>query len=406
MSTSRNADPDHGQVTAPVRPVILLVDDTPQYLTALGSMLAPTYTVRVANSGPRAIALAGIDPKPDLILLDVMMPDMDGYAVLKALRGDALTSGIPVIFVTGKDSPGDEQHGLDMGAADYIAKPFSPAVALARVNTHIALKRARDDLQRQNLHLIAEVEERRRSEANVQSLNEALQRSMRDLEAFSYTVSHDLRGPLRRMSGFAQLLLMDVETGKFDETRSHVDRICAAVEKMDQLIEGLLSVAKIARSDLKLQTVDMNDLVASVIREVPGSEHARFKVGPLPSVHCDETTMHQVWTNLISNALKYSAKKAQPEIDVSCEAGEKEVVFSVRDNGAGFNPASTDRLFTVFSRLHNSGEFEGTGVGLAIVRSIVELHGGRVWAKGVPGEGAHFFFALPASTREGSVGAP
>jgi PAS domain S-box-containing protein len=217
----------------------------------------------------------------------------------------------------------------------------------------------------------------------------------RDLESFTYSVAHDLRAPLRSMSGFAQILELDVGEGDFDKVRDHVKRIVDNAEKMNALIDGLLNVARCSRGELASERVDMQRLIGEVLAEQHARASARVTVGSLPAIRGDAASLRQVWVNLISNALKYSAKQAQPEIAIDCDIVESEAIFSVRDNGAGFDPAYASKLFGVFQRLHTAHEYEGTGVGLAVVRAIVERHGGRVWAEGVPGAGATFYFALP-----------
>jgi PAS domain S-box-containing protein len=242
-------------------------------------------------------------------------------------------------------------------------------------------------------------------EASVARRTAELTRANRELEAFSYSVAHDLRAPLRSMSGFAQLLEFDVESGVLDELPKHVSRITASADRMGQLIDGLLTVARASHEEFSNQCIDMNALLETVLAEHGARERAAIVVDSLPVVWADTAAMHQVWDNLISNALKYSGRRAAAKIAIKYETGESEVIFSVSDNGAGFDAAHAERLFGVFQRLHAASEFEGTGVGLAIVRQVVERHGGRVWAEGAPDQGATFHFSLPNSRLAPAQGA-
>jgi PAS domain S-box-containing protein len=245
-----------------------------------------------------------------------------------------------------------------------------------------------------NENLEARIEERTRE---LRDANARLEAANRDLESFSYSVAHDLRAPLRTMNGFAQLLEMDVAAGSYDEIPRHASRISHNATRMNSLIDGLLAVARATHGALGDDRIDFAAMVADTVREANPGPRVRFDIGPLPVVRGDNPTLLQVWRNLISNAIKYSAKRDDPRIDIACELRDGEIVFHVRDNGAGFDPAYAQRLFGVFQRLHTAQEFEGNGVGLAVVRRIVERHGGRAWAEGRPDAGATFRFSLPAS---------
>ncbi len=248
------------------------------------------------------------------------------------------------------------------------------------------------------LHALAEIHSLNRSlEARIEARTAELTRANRDLEAFAYSIAHDLRGPLRSMTGFAQLLAIDEQEGNPDQVRAHVERIVSNASRMNELIDGLLRVARASHVALERLPVDMASLAVSVIAEVKGESRARIEVGKLPVVLGDPLALRQVWTNLLSNALKYSARSEVPEIKVAHRTEGAELIFSVADNGAGFDAAFADKLFGVFQRLHAATDFEGTGIGLAIVRRIVERHDGRVWAEGRPGAGATFHFSLPIS---------
>lgn len=215
------------------------------------------------------------------------------------------------------------------------------------------------------------------------------------LEAFSYSVAHDLRAPLRAIDGFSQLLKQDAGPALSKEAQGNVDRISASARRMARLIDGLLEFARLGRTAPVSLAVDMRAELDAALREIGPPSAAGLEVGPLPVVKGDAAMLRQVWFNLLANAFKFSAAASAPRVRVSCLDGPVEQVFSVADNGAGFDPAYVDKLFGMFQRLHAASEFEGTGVGLAIVKRIVEAHGGRVWAKGAPGQGATFCFALP-----------
>ncbi|MFN0163491.1 MAG: 7TM diverse intracellular signaling domain-containing protein [Burkholderiales bacterium] len=217
------------------------------------------------------------------------------------------------------------------------------------------------------------------------------------LEAFSYSVAHDLRAPLRAIDGFSQLLKVDAGPALSSEAQSNIERISASARRMARLIDGLLEFARLGRVAPVSAPVDMRAELDAALREIGHSPVVELEIGPLPIVEGDAAMLRQVWFNLLANALKFSAGAKPPRVQVLCEESAAERVFSVADNGAGFDPAYADKLFGMFQRLHAATEFEGTGVGLAIVKRIVEAHGGRIWASGTPGQGATFRFALPKS---------
>ena len=193
------------------------------------------------------------------------------------------------------------------------------------------------------------------------------------------------------------MLAMDIETGDMLEVAAHVRRITENSEKMNRLIDGLLNVSNFAHRALAVQRVDMRAVAEEVLADLSARERAQVVIGPMPIVEGDPAALRQVWANLVSNALKYSAKQARPAVELGCEIGDGEAVFRVQDNGVGFNAAYAEKLFGVFSRLHSASEFEGIGVGLAIVKRVVERHGGRVWAESSSNAGATFYFSLPVT---------
>lgn len=221
-----------------------------------------------------------------------------------------------------------------------------------------------------------------------------IDRANQELEAFSYSVSHDLRAPLRAVKGFSEMLMEDYGTQLDEEGRRLCQVICDNVQQMGQLIDDLLSLSRLSRAPMSKTDVDMREMVEGEYQKV-SVPSIRFELGALPSTQGDARLLRQVWANLLSNAVKFTAKADAPLIQVTGEEKAGECIYTVRDNGTGFNMQHADKLFEVFQRLHSASEFEGTGVGLAIVKRIVSRHGGRVWAESEVGQGATFHFTLP-----------
>jgi hypothetical protein len=239
----------------------------------------------------------------------------------------------------------------------------------------------------ENVSVYSELEQR------VQDRTAELKVANHELEAFAHTVSHDLRAPLRAIFGFSTFLRREFAEGSA-EANDLCERIQQSVERMDGLIGSLLNFSNVTRLTLSKEKVRTDAVVAEVLRELDAAQRASVHVEPLPDCVADAALLKQVFVNLLSNALKFSGRKAEPRVEVSATVKNGEVVYCVRDNGAGFDMAEADKLFGVFQRLHSAGEFEGVGVGLSIVQRIVQRHGGRVWAEGVPGQGAAFYFTL------------
>ncbi len=228
-----------------------------------------------------------------------------------------------------------------------------------------------------------------------------LEEANRELEAFSYSVSHDLRAPLRHIDGFAGLLTKHTASTLDDRGRHLLTTISTSAKQMGRLIDNLLEFARAGRTEMRMATVDQDAIVAAVIRdgafERNGAQIA-WRIGRLPGTRADAAMLRQVWANLIQNAVKYSSKSDAPVIEIGCRPGDSngEQVFYVKDNGVGFDMRYVEKLFGVFQRLHAAAEFEGTGIGLANVRRIIARHGGRTWAEGATGQGASFYFSMPA----------
>jgi signal transduction histidine kinase len=254
----------------------------------------------------------------------------------------------------------------------------------------------RDVIQRLNADL-----ERRVAERTAQ-----LETSSKELEDFTYTVSHDLRTPLRAIDGFSRILEEDFGDKLDGEARRLIGVVRENTRKMGQLIDDLLTFSRLGRNPIAATGIDMEALARSALAEIgapaaPGP--ARIEIHPLPEAWGDPAAIKEVWMNLLSNAVKFSGKRDQPLIEVSGRSDGMDAVYCVKDNGAGFDMKYYDKLFGVFQRLHGAEEFAGTGVGLAIVRRIVSRHGGRAWAEGKVGEGAAFYFSLPKGRQDGQI---
>lgn len=253
-------------------------------------------------------------------------------------------------------------------------------------------RRTEDELRELAASLELRVAERTH---DLEKSNGALVRAVSDLEAFCYSVSHDLRGPLRIINGFASLLENSALAKGDEGDRDGIARIRDNTNRMSELLDGLLAFFRLGQRPMELRWIDMDGLLRETLTTLdPGS--AEFTARSLAPAHGDPALLADVLANLLSNAFKFSARRPSPQVEIGCERGDGEVIYHVRDNGVGFSAEHASRLFEPFQRLHVAEGYEGTGVGLAIVRRIVERHGGRVWAESVPGKGTTFLFALPA----------
>jgi PAS domain S-box-containing protein len=249
-----------------------------------------------------------------------------------------------------------------------------------------------------------DITRQKEADEKIKQLNIELQNNVaqleltnKELESFSYSVSHDLRAPLRSINGYAQIIQDDYGPQLGEEAQRLFGIIQTNAKKMGQLIDDLLAFARMGRKELARLPVDMNRLIKPIIEDIVQATGSRANIilHPLLPTHADPVLLSQVCINLISNAIKYSAKKANPQVEVGSYENDSVHVYFVKDNGAGFDMNYVHKLFGVFQRLHSNEDFEGTGVGLAIVQRIIVKHGGRVWAEGKPGEGATFYFSLP-----------
>ncbi len=394
-------------MSTPAQATILIVDDEPPNRKLLEMLLQHQgYLTLSTGTGTQALALAN-ERKPDLILLDVMMPGMDGYQVAAVLKAESTTANIPIIMLTALVDREARVAGLAAGAEEFLSKPFERDELFLRVRNLLRLKEYSDMLQNHSLMLERQVQART---ADIQRLNEGLEDRVRErtsqlqeaneeLEAFSYSVSHDLRGPLAGIDGFSSLLARELPKFEHTERTAHcVARIRSGISQMDHLIDALLSLAQVSRTTLQWGSVDLSAMAASILEGLRENEPGRdavLDVQPGVTVMGDAHLLRQVLANLLGNAWKFSSGKPQSRIAFTSGPGASgEVVHAVRDNGAGFDMCHSAKLFGAFQRLHTESEFAGSGIGLATVQRVVRRHGGRVWAEAAPDAGAAFHFTL------------
>ncbi|HEY8966898.1 MAG TPA: ATP-binding protein [Candidatus Methylacidiphilales bacterium] len=376
---------------------ILLVDDEISNLVSMEAALECLgQDIVKAKSGEEAL---GYLLKEDfaVVLLDGMMPGLDGFETAELIRQRPRCRSTPIIFVTGSYVSEEMMfRGYSRGAVDYLLKPASPGILRAKVEAFIELARVRRQLEN-------EVDDKIRIAAKVSKLNLDLEHKNRELqtantnlEAFSYSVAHDLRGPLSQIVGHLGIVEMSQPDLK-PEVAESLEKVSKAAFRMEEMIRDMLDFARAGRAAVEFRPVDLNALVEEVRRDDLQTEGRNivWEVARLPEVKGDRSLLRQVLANLLSNAVKYTGHKPQAKIEVGWSDGGGTATVFVRDNGAGFDMKDAAKLFGVFQRLHSNEEFEGTGIGLSTVRSIVEKHGGKCWAEGETGKGSVFYFSLP-----------
>ncbi len=411
---------------------ILIVDDQPTNLRLLEAQLrAEGHHVTPAANGVEALSVLDRDGV-DVIVSDILMPQMDGYRLCYEVRRRPDSQTIPFIFYTATyTSANDEKLCLDLGGDKYLRKPCSveEIVKALREATDPARRRARgptgsqvepDVMREYNQRLVSKLEEKhielqtavrtleaaheeiselnRTLEQRVEQRTAELEAANRELESFSYSISHDLRAPLRAVDGFLQLFRGDYAAQLPDGADARLERIHESAVHMGLLIEGLLVLARSTRQPIKKERILPASIVKRVLEQLQREQEGRnvqISVADLPPCEADSTLLQQVFANLLSNALKYSRQRDPAVIEVGSRTENDECVYFVRDNGAGFAMQHAKKLFGVFERLHHVDEFAGIGIGLSIVKRIVERHGGRIWAEAKVGEGATFSFTLP-----------
>jgi Bacteriophytochrome (light-regulated signal transduction histidine kinase) len=376
-------------MNAPIN--ILIVDDEPKNLTVLELVLNdPGYRLVRASSADEAL-LALVMEEFALLILDVRMPGMNGFELAQMVKERKKTAHVPIIFLTAFYN--EDQHvleGYGSGAVDYLHKPINPVILRSKVAVFARMHRVNRANAEANRALVAEVSERRKAE-------EQLRETVQELEAFSYSIAHDMRAPLRSMQGFAEILDSE-HAGQLDEAgRDYLRRIAAAASRMDALILDILNYSKVGHGELALREVDVERLVRDIAATYPTlrAEQADIVIeGPLPSVMANEAALTQIVSNLLGNAVKFVAPGVRPRVTVRGEVLNGVARLWFEDNGIGIPERLHPRLFRIFSRLQRREDYEGTGIGLAIVRKAAERMSGSVGLESSEGAGSRFWVQL------------
>ena len=312
-----------------------------------------------------------------------ILPDGEGLAWLGEIRNNPLTAALPVVLSSAELEDRVIIEGLARGADDVIAKT-GDGLLVARVQAQ--LRRG----QLETAHRSAMTEQLQRANGELESAN-------RELASFSYSVSHDLRAPLRAIGGFVSVIAEDYGPLLDDTGVKHIERIVAATKRMDAMISDMMRLARVASGEIYRAPIDLTAIVQAIGSELVARDPERtveLVIAPAVTADADAGLLRTALENLLGNAWKFTRNRPDARIEFGTIDHEQRTAYFVRDNGAGFAMASADKLFRPFQRLHTAAEFEGTGIGLATVQRVVARHGGRIWAEGVTGEGASFYFTL------------
>ena len=410
------------EITVDCRIWILIVVYRPDNLLSIETILEnENYEIVKATSGKAALKILLTQHDFTLILMDVQMPDMNGFETASLIYQREKLKHIPIIFITAHNY--NDEHvfeGYKVGAIDYIYKPINPELLRFKVGVfaemyqknHQLLLQERK-LKQMNANLAKEIEERRISEEKVRLLNQQLLENNRSLKAtieeldrFAYVASHDLQEPLRKILVFSDKLLSTQRQHVTEEMQRYMEKIMKASERMQKLINDLLTFSRQDDNAAGFTEVKLNDLISDVLSdmEVEIEKHAaQIKVDVLPTLWANPSSMRQLFQNLISNGIKFRKPGEVPVVSVYCSSANAPLLdgadsfcrIVVEDNGIGFNQKYAEEIFVVFKRLHSYHEYEGTGVGLSICKKIIDKHGGKISAESKAGEGARFYIDLP-----------
>ena len=349
---------------------ILVVDDMPDHIAYSGTLLrAEGYRVFAAISGKAALRF--FEKRiPDLILLDIQMEDINGLDLCRIIKNDPRTRDIPIIFLTSETNPEIIGQSFELGGCDYVKKPFVKEEYLARIRTHLQVYFQKKELTAAN----------------------------NELTQFCSAVSHDLKAPFNIINMLIDMLRSELGDEPEESISDIMNMITDKATQTRIMIERLFDFSKMCNVKAQVNEVDIESIAVETYRELKNLEPEReisFTCGELPYVQGDEVLIRICLKNLLSNAIKYTSKTENARIEITGDSNKTFNIIRIKDNGSGFDMAYAGKLFQVFQRLHSEEEFEGSGVGLALVNRIMQRHGGKVEAYGEPGKGAEFSLLFP-----------
>lgn len=405
--------------------MVLIVDDIRANIIALKKTLElHDIDVDSAESGEEALKKI-LKTDYCLIIMDVQMPGLDGFEVVKILSGNKRTKDIPVIFLSALNT--EKKYifkGYETGAVEYITKPVDSDLLILKVKTFIKIYEQQHELKAIKDLLSKEIKIRKEAQDNLEikiaertkelvQKNEELELRNHELQQFSWVVSHDLNEPIRKIQIFIKII-KDLYLKTDDKAVDYVDRTIKSAERMQTLITDLLAYSRLS-AQVKPEKTDLNEVLQEVLSDFDyliESKNATIKTTELPYVDSIPSQMRQVFQNLIGNAIKFSGADEKPLIEISSEIIADKSIDSptsaegnfcritVKDNGIGFDEIYLDRIFIIFQSLNDRQSYEGTGIGLAIAKKIIDKHNGLITAKSKPGEGASFIIVLPLSIKK------
>jgi len=402
--------------------MILIVDDIAANVIALKKTLElHNLEADTAESGEEALKKI-LKRNYSLIILDVQMPGMDGFEVAETLAGSSRTKDIPVIFLSAVNKQKRFiSKGYESGGVDYITKPVDPDLLILKVKTFMKLYEQQRELKDMRDLLSKEIEIRKEAQQNLEQKvqertqelvkkNEELEFRNHELQQFTWVVSHDLKEPIRKIQMFVRILI-DRFLKDNPSAEDYANRTVRAAERMSQLISDLLDYSRLSGNAV-YEAANINEIINEVISDfdfIVEDKAAKINVGPMPIINCVPTQLRQIFQNLISNSLKFSRDGIPPEIEITGElvaekdfespahASGKYCRITVKDNGIGFDEKYLDKIFVIFQSLNDRNMYEGTGIGLAIAKKIVEKHSGLITAISEPGKGSTFKMILPVN---------
>ena len=386
MKQAQTADARHPTCSAiaqEFRPSILIVDDRKENLLATEKVLRPLQAnIFKASSGNEALSLL-LRHRFAVVLLDVQMPEMDGFETAILMQEHESMRGVPIIFVTAISK--EEKYAsqaAEIGAVDYIFKPINSDILKSKVKVYLDLYVQREQILK---------------------LNATLQQSNEELERFAYICSHDMQEPVRMMNSYAGLLEEKCVGSLGEESEKYLRFIAGNAKRMQKMIQDILTFSRVGREEVKIETVDCNEIVREVLAEfeaVIASKGAIVTCPDLPFIATSPTLMRVLLQNLIGNALKFQDGARPPRIEIGARVVGDAWQFSVQDNGIGIDHKFNNRIFTIFQRLHRKEEYPGTGIGLSTCRKFVRLCGGDIQFESELGKGTNFIFTIPSNNKE------